>query len=84
MMMVSYKFLKFMNHHSTQMNNMRIAIFHNFMDNIGGAELVDLLLARELGADIYTTNIDREKIEKTGFSIERIFSIGSKLRGHSI
>ena len=43
---------------------MKIAIFHNFMDNIGGAELVDLILARELNADIYTTNIDEEKIRK--------------------
>lgn len=54
----------------------RIAIFHNYMDNIGGAEIVDLILARELNADIYTTNIDREKIEKMGFSTKNIFSIG--------
>ena len=40
----------------------KIAIFHNALDNIGGAELVDLILARELDADIYTTNIDKEKI----------------------
>lgn len=55
---------------------MRIAIFHNFIDNIGGAEIVDLILARELKADIYTTNIDQEKIKKMGFSTENIFSIG--------
>jgi glycosyltransferase involved in cell wall biosynthesis len=57
---------------------MRIAIFHNFMDNIGGAEMVDLLLARELNADIYTTNLDSEKIKKMGFSdvLPRIKSIG--------
>ena len=55
---------------------MKIAIFHNYMDNIGGAELVDLIMAKELGADIYTTNIDKEKIEKMGFSTENIFSIG--------
>jgi len=47
---------------------MKIAIFHNFMDNIGGAEIVALTLARELEADIYTTNIDFLKIEKMGFS----------------
>jgi hypothetical protein len=34
---------------------MRIAIFHNFMDNIGGAEILSLTLARELKADIYTS-----------------------------
>jgi len=55
---------------------MKIAIFHNFLDNIGGAELVDLTLARELGADIYTTNINKEKIAKMGFSTDNIFSIG--------
>jgi len=48
------------------------------MDNIGGAEYVDLILARELNADIYTTNIDKEKIKKMGFEdiIPRIYSIG--------
>lgn len=58
---------------------MKIAIFHNYLDNIGGAEMVSLILAKELGADIYTTNIDKEKIKKMGFEdiLPRIFSIGS-------
>lgn len=47
---------------------MKIAIFHNFMDNIGGAEKVSLILARELGADIYTTVADSSMIKKMGFS----------------
>ncbi|MFA5856454.1 MAG: glycosyltransferase [Candidatus Pacearchaeota archaeon] len=57
---------------------MKIAIFHNFMDNIGGAEIVVLTLARELNGDIYTTNINKEKIKKMGFSdlLNRIYSIG--------
>ncbi|MFA6227376.1 MAG: glycosyltransferase [Candidatus Paceibacterota bacterium] len=57
---------------------MKIAVFHNFMDNIGGAEMVSLTLARELNADLYTTNIDSGKIEKTGFAdvLPRIKSIG--------
>jgi len=57
---------------------MRIAIFHNYMDNIGGAEMVALVLARELKADLYTTNIDADKISKMGFAdvLNRIFSIG--------
>lgn len=54
----------------------KIAIFHNYMDNIGGAEIVSLILARGLGADIYTTNIDIEKIKKMGFKTDNIFSIG--------
>jgi hypothetical protein len=55
---------------------MKIAIFHNYLDNIGGAEIVSLILARELKADIYTTNISYEKIEKLGFAVNNIFSIG--------
>jgi len=56
--------------------NKKIAIFHNFLDNIGGAEIVTLTLAKELNADIYTTNIDFEKITKMGFETKNIFSIG--------
>ncbi|MBR9704728.1 glycosyltransferase family 4 protein, partial [Candidatus Pacearchaeota archaeon] len=55
---------------------MKIAIFHQFMDNIGGAEYVTLILARELKADIFTTNINLEKIKKMGFNYIKIFSIG--------
>jgi glycosyltransferase involved in cell wall biosynthesis len=54
----------------------RIAILHNYLDNIGGAEIVALTLAKELNADIYTTNIDKENIEKMGFSLNNIYSIG--------
>ncbi len=55
---------------------MKIAIFHNYMDNIGGAEIVTLTLAKELNATIYTTNINLEKIEKMGFKNIKIKSIG--------
>ncbi|MFA5022570.1 MAG: glycosyltransferase [Patescibacteria group bacterium] len=55
---------------------MKIAIFHNFLDNIGGAEIVSLTLARELKADIYSTNIDQEKISKMGFADIKVRSIG--------
>ncbi len=57
--------------------NKKIAIFHNFMDNIGGAEIVCLTLAKELKADIYTTNINYERIKKMGFDNINIKSIGS-------
>lgn len=58
---------------------MRTAVFHNFMDNIGGAEIVALTLAKELNADLYTTSVDEEKIKKMGFKelLPRIYSIGS-------
>ena len=57
---------------------MKIAIFHNYLDNIGGAEIVGLTLTRKLNADIYTTNIDKEKIAVMGFSdvLPNIYSIG--------
>jgi len=55
---------------------MKIAIFHNYMDNIGGAEVVGLTLARELKADFYSTNIDEERIEKMGFKGLNMVSIG--------
>ena len=56
---------------------MKIAIFHNYMDNIGGAEKVGLTLAKELKADFYSTLIDREKIKKMGFRNINLKSIGS-------
>lgn len=58
--------------------NKKIAIFHQFLDNIGGAEIVTLTLARELNADIYTTNINEEAIKKMGFEsiLNKIHSIG--------
>jgi len=55
---------------------MKIAIFHNYMDNIGGAEKVTLVLARELKADIYTTNINIEAVRNMGFYEVKIKSIG--------
>ncbi|MBL7072014.1 MAG: glycosyltransferase [Candidatus Omnitrophica bacterium] len=58
------------------MGSKKIAVFHNCMDNIGGAEIVCLILARELNADLYTTNIDEDKIKKMGFSGINIRSIG--------
>lgn len=48
---------------------MRIAIFHQYLDNIGGAEIVVLTLARELGADVYTTVANTENIRRMGFTV---------------
>ncbi|MDA3803098.1 MAG: glycosyltransferase, partial [Patescibacteria group bacterium] len=57
---------------------MKIAVLHNYLDNIGGSEKVALILAKELKADLYTTNIDKDKIKKMGFSdiFPSIYSIG--------
>lgn len=54
----------------------RIAIFHNYMDNIGGAEMVTLQLAQKLNVPIFTTNIDKKKIKKMGYKDVTIHSIG--------
>ena len=58
------------------MKKYKIALFSNFLDNIGGAENLTLILARELDADIYTTNVDQDKIARMGFEGLKIKSIG--------
>ena len=55
---------------------MKIAIFHNYMDDIGGAEGVVLILGRDLPADVYSTNINREGINNMRFQIEAVKEIG--------
>ena len=59
-----------------KVNKNKIAVFHNYFDNVGGAEIVTLILAKELNADIYTTNINTDKIKEMGFDTNNIFSIG--------
>lgn len=48
------------------------------MDNIGGAEMVALTLARGLNAKLYTTNVNPDNIKKMGFEdvLPRIISLG--------
>jgi glycosyltransferase involved in cell wall biosynthesis len=55
---------------------MKIAIFHHYFDEIGGAELVILHLAKRINATIITTNINQDKINKLGFSDVKFISIG--------
>lgn len=55
---------------------MKTAIFYNFLDNIGGAERLCLIMAQKLNADIYTTNYDPDKIKRMGFGDIKIKSIG--------
>ncbi len=43
---------------------MKIAIYHQFLDNIGGAEKVVLTIAQNLQADIYTTNYNKKKLQQ--------------------
>ncbi|PIN85519.1 MAG: mannosyl transferase [Candidatus Diapherotrites archaeon CG11_big_fil_rev_8_21_14_0_20_37_9] len=53
----------------------KIAVFHNYMDNIGGAEKVVLTLGERLPADIYSTVSNSEMISKMGFR-KKINEIG--------
>jgi len=46
------------------------------MDNIGGAEIVSLTLARELKGHLYSTNVDYDQIKKMGFGDVEVRSIG--------
>ena len=54
---------------------MKVAIFHDFFDKIGGGERLVLELARGLGADIITTNLDSGKAAKLGFKDVKIIGL---------
>ncbi len=55
---------------------MKIAILHDYFDEIGGAEITLCYMARGLDAAIFTTNTDRDTINKLGFADVKIISIG--------
>jgi len=55
---------------------MKVAIFHDFFDEIGGAEITLLVLAKALNATIVTTNIDKQKISELGFDSIKFVSLG--------
>jgi glycosyltransferase involved in cell wall biosynthesis len=59
---------------------MRIAIFHDYIGAIGGGEKLVLTLARGLGADVITTDIDRDSVKKMGFEDVKIISLGNTLK----
>ncbi len=59
---------------------MKIAIFHDFIDTIGGAERVALTLAQHFEADLFTTQYDPKIPSDAGFANVNVISIGS-LRG---
>src|SRR3989338_1116506 len=55
---------------------MRIAILHDYFDEIGGAEITLCYMARGLNAAIFTTNVDRDTINNLGFDDIKIMSAG--------
>lgn len=58
------------------LNKMKVAILHDYFDEMGGAEITLCYMARGLKATIFTTNIDRDTINKLGFGDVKIISVG--------
>jgi glycosyltransferase involved in cell wall biosynthesis len=59
---------------------MRIAIFHDFFGTIGGGEKLVIELARELKADILTTQLERDNLRLMGAGDVNVISIGTPSR----
>ncbi len=59
---------------------MRIAIFHDYIGAIGGGEKLVLTLARGLGADVITTDVDEDSVKKMGFEDVNIISLGETVK----
>jgi len=59
---------------------MRTAIFHDYIGAIGGGEKLVLTLAKGLGADVITTDMDIDAVRKMGFSDVNIISLGKTLK----
>lgn len=59
---------------------MRIAIFYDWINIIGGGEKLVLTMAKGLGADIITTDLNIEAVKKLGFEDVRIISIGKTIK----
>jgi glycosyltransferase involved in cell wall biosynthesis len=59
---------------------MNIAIFHDYIGAIGGGEKLVLTLARGLGADVITTDVDDDSVSKMRFEDVNIISIGETVK----
>ncbi|WMW24384.1 glycosyltransferase [Methanolobus sediminis] len=59
---------------------MKIVIFHDYIGAIGGGEKLVLTLAKELGADVITTDVDRSSVKKMGYEDINIISIGNTVK----
>ena len=59
---------------------MKVAIFHDYLDCIGGGEKVALTIARILKADFITTDVDKDVIDKLGFNDINIISLGETIK----
>jgi len=59
---------------------LRIAIFLDYIGAIGGGERVALMLARDLKADIITTDVSLEAVKRLGYGDVRIRSLGRTVK----
>lgn len=59
---------------------MKIAIFHDYFGAIGGGDKLVLTLARGLGADVITTDLNRQSIQNMGFQDINIISLGDTVK----
>ena len=59
---------------------MNVVIFHDYFGMIGGGEKTVLTLAQALDADVVTTDINKEKVEKMGFKEVNIISLGETVK----
>lgn len=61
-------------------DTVKIAIFHDYIGSIGGGEKLVLTLARGLGADVITTDVDKDSVEMMGFEDVKIISLGETIK----
>ncbi|MEI6104830.1 MAG: glycosyltransferase [Methanothrix sp.] len=59
---------------------MKAAIFLDYIGAIGGGERVALMLARALSADIITTDVSLEAVQRLGYGDVRIRSLGKTVK----
>ncbi len=60
---------------------MKLAVFYDYLETIGGGERVVLSLAKGLGADIVTTNLDPELPRRAGYGDVRVINLGHLMKG---
>ncbi len=56
---------------------MRLAVFYDYLETIGGGERVALTLAKRLGADVITTEFDPSLPARAGFDRVRVIPLGA-------
>jgi len=60
-------------------NPMRVAVWYDYLQTVGGGEQVALTLARHLDADLITTEFDRDLPRRAGYPGVRVLSLGGLL-----